>query len=72
MRSSILPKDVHCIFSNHSVELKEYPRNGWCRNWCRASIICTPKEFVNMCRCFWEERLSRISICKNDKLLTHN
>jgi hypothetical protein len=23
---------------NHSVELKEYSRCGWCRNWCRSSV----------------------------------
>jgi hypothetical protein len=54
-----------------SVELKEYSRFGWYRNWCRTSITCTPKEFVNMSRCFWEERLSKISIYKNNVLLNH-
>jgi hypothetical protein len=57
---------------NHSVELKEYSRCGWCRNWWRVSITCTPKEFVNMDRCFWEERLFGESIYKNNKLLIHH
>jgi hypothetical protein len=39
--------------------------------WCKASVTCTPKEFVNMSRCFWEERLSGVSIYKNDVLLNH-
>jgi hypothetical protein len=56
---------------NHLVELKEYSKYGWCRNWCRASVICTPKEFVNMNRCFWEERLSGVAIYKNDLLINH-
>jgi hypothetical protein len=53
---------------NHSVELKKYSRCGWCRNWCRVSVICTPNEFINMDRCFWEKRLSGISVYKNDEL----
>jgi hypothetical protein len=56
---------------NHSVELKKYSRCGWCRNWCRVLVTCTPKEFVTMSRCFWKERLSGVSIYKNDELLTH-
>jgi hypothetical protein len=56
---------------NHSFELKEYSRSGWCRNLCRASVTCTPKEFVTMSRCFWEERLLGVSIYKNDELLIH-
>jgi hypothetical protein len=32
--------------------------------WCRASVTCTPKEFVNMDRCFWEERLLGVFIYK--------
>jgi hypothetical protein len=35
-----------------------------------TSVTCTPKEFVNN-RCFWEERLSGVSIYKNDVLLNH-
>jgi hypothetical protein len=34
-------------------------------------LSCTPKEFVNMSRCFWEERLSGVFIYKNDILLNH-
>jgi hypothetical protein len=44
----------------------------WLVHWCRASDICIPKKFVNMNKYFWEERLSGVSIYKNDQLLTHH
>jgi hypothetical protein len=45
---------------------------GFYKNWCRASVGCIQKEFVNMDRCFWEERLLGIFIYKNDQLLNHH
>jgi hypothetical protein len=43
-------------------------KNDRILDWCRSSVACILKEFVNR----WEERLSRISIYKNDRLLTHH
>jgi hypothetical protein len=34
---------------NHSVELKEYSRCGWCRHWCRVSVICVI-PITNYCK----------------------
>jgi hypothetical protein len=62
----------HPNWPDYLVELKKYLKCDLYKNWCRASITCTPKEFVNMDRCFWEERLSGVSVYKNDQLLTHH
>jgi hypothetical protein len=44
--------------------MKENLRCGWWRNLCRASVTCTPKEFVNTNKYFWEKKLLEVSVYK--------
>jgi hypothetical protein len=47
----------------------DFNRCSFCRNYCKATATCKPKEIITMDKCFWEELSTGVLIYKNNELI---
>jgi hypothetical protein len=49
--------------------LIDYDKCALCFNYCRVTATCKPSKIVTLDRCFWEEKITGISVFKNNEII---